>query len=588
MLRPPGRALRHRARGLLLLLFAGLLAAAGGAYWAAAPVAHTGQLVDAEGRPVAGARVATAPGLLSPAIEARSDGAGRYWIAVRRWPPTPPAMSVHAEGFLPARTRGGRAVLRRWPRVSGQVLDDLGRPLAGATVVIGGAAAAYRAVMTDLEGRFDVFVERGAGDASLSVVMAQHDPVSRPLTLSPNAIIHLDLALSRQLGTLHLESEPEGLPPLLDGQPTPACAATPCDFKVLAGEHSVSLASELYVPWEQAFEVAKDGAVSLHARLERKTGTLALVPPYAGELAVDGRDVPDGGWTAAVPTGKHTATFRSAATWPALVSVDVAWNQVTEVRFQPAPVVQGDPAAFLNQLRAYLAASGPGRYGVYLEELGSGSALGVDEGTRMVAASVIKVPTALHLLRQVDAGRVQLGDEVTLEPDDFMGGTGSLYSTARPGDSRTYQDLLALTIQQSDNTAWKALDRTLGRSSVDAYAASIGAGDCRQADDYCSPRSAGRMLSELARGRLLSPASTQRLLGLLRTTLFNDRINFYLSGVAVAHKVGMDGGVINDCGVVYLARNPFTVCVFTETDDPDRGVQVIRDVARAAARYYAR
>ena len=94
------------------------------------------------------------------------------------------------------------------------------------------------------------------------------------------------------------------------------------------------------------------------------------------------------------------------------------------------------------------------------------------------------------------------------------------------------------------------------------------------------------MLSQLARGRLLSSPSTKLLMGLLETTVFNDRINHYLPGVTVAHKVGMDGGVINDYGVAFLPGDPITICVFTTTSDPALGVQVIRDVTRAAVHYF--
>src|SRR5204862_3360536 len=132
---------------------------------------------------------------------------------------------------------------------------------------------------------------------------------------------------------------------------------------------------------------------------------------------------------------------------------------------------------------------------------------------------------------------------------------------------------------QSDNTAWLALRRVLGDGAINAYAASIGAGDCSQVTDWCSARSAGHMIAELARGRLVSAGSTRLLLDLLETTIYNDRINFYLGGTTVAHKVGMDGSVRNDCGVVFLAADPFAICVFTTVGDVDQGVQVIRDIA---------
>src|SRR5207253_775921 len=98
-----------------------------------------------------------------------------------------------------------------------------------------------------------------------------------------------------------------------------------------------------------------------------------------------------------------------------------------------APTPAGsDDASFVSGLRAYLGAQGGGTYGVYVEDLGSGSAAGAGDTTALEAASVIKVPEALYLLHQADAGRVDLSAQVTLQPDDFMGGTGGLFGTAHP------------------------------------------------------------------------------------------------------------------------------------------------------------
>ena len=103
-------------------------------------------------------------------------------------------------------------------------------------------------------------------------------------------------------------------------------------------------------------------------------------------------------------------------------------------------------------------------------------------------------------------------------------------------------------------------------------------------------RSAGHLLAQLSRGRILGSGSTKQLLDLLRTTIFNDRIPYYLGGLSVAHKVGMDpdNGVANDCGVIYQANggDPIAVCVFTTTGNPDNGAQVIRDISRAAVQLW--
>jgi beta-lactamase class A len=567
-------------------LAASLLAAGGAGLWAATPVPSTGQLVDAAGHPVAGAAVGAATTLVSPAASALSDTQGQYRLGARRWPAGPPQLTVLASGYLPARTTGGRLVLHRWPHLAGEAIDDAGSPVPGAVIVVALAGRVLEAAMTDMDGRFDLLVPAAGGTFSTTAVGDEHDTGFRDVRLALDQTATIELTLPRQFGVLHVESDPAGQGPRVDGAVPPDCPATPCDVRVEAGAHRVAFGGDLFLPWESDVQVDKGATAAVSAPLVRRTGTLTVAAPPAGELIVDGQGVAGSTWSGVVPTGRHAVAFRSAGTWPLLQQLDVGWNQTTQATLAPTAVAS-DAAAFTDGLRGYLAAQGGGSYGVYLEELVSGATIGVGDTSELEAASVIKVPEAVYLLKQVDAGQVKLDDQVTLEAGDFMSGTGSLYSAAHSGDQYTYRQLLTVLIQQSDNTAWLALRRVLGDGSINAYAASIGAGDCDQVTDWCSARSAGHMLAQLARGRLVSASSTRMLLGLLETTIFNDRINWYLQGVTVAHKVGMDGSVRNDCGVVFQGSDPFAICVFATVDDVDHGTQVIRDVARAAAWHYS-
>jgi beta-lactamase class A len=566
---------------------ASLLAAGGAGLWAITPIPFTGQLVDAAGRPVAGAAISAATALASPAASAFSNAQGDYVLGARRWPYEAQQLTVRAAGFVPARTEGGRLVLQRWPSLTGQAVDDAGSPIPGAVITVARGGAVLTAAMTDLDGRFAVTVP-ATGSLTTTGLGDAHDAATQVVPLAVDQSAKITLTLPRQFGVLHIESSPAGAAPQVDGAAPPDCAATPCDVRVEAGAHQVAFGGDLYVPWETDVQVDKGATVGVIAPLVRKTGMLTVNAPAAGELTLDGAQVTASVWSGLLPTGQHTVSFRSNGTWPYSLQVSVAWNQSTQPTLAPAAVSGGgDAAGFTNALRAYLASQGGGSYGVYLEELGSGAAIGVGDTTDLEAASVIKVPEAIYLLRQVDAGQVKLDDKVTLEAGDFMSGTGSLYGTANPGDQYSYQQLLTLLIQQSDNSAWLALRRVLGDASINAYAASIGAGDCDQVSDECSPRSVGHVMAQLARGRLISGASTQMLLGLLETTIFNDRINWYLPNVTIAHKVGMDTAVRNDCGVVFMASDPFAICVFTTVGDVDQGTQVIRDIARAAAWHYS-
>ena len=571
---------RWLVSGALLVV---LVLLSGGAMWIATPTPTTGELLDSAGRPVPGAIISEAGTLFSPSGQVRSDSKGTYRIGARRWPYSTPRLSVVALGFVPVQTTGGRLVMHRWPQLSGVVIDDAGVQLAGAVVTLTYLSQVVDAIMTNFDGHFAMTLPDVLGNASVTAFMDQHDAGSQKVSLALDDTPAIKLTLARQFAKLHVESDPDSQAPQIDGQPAPDCQSTPCDLTVLAGAHQVAFVTDLFVPWQTDVVVGKNDALTVRAQLERKTGTLNINAPAGGELAVDGQGLSGSPFSGKIPTGQHTVGWRSASTWPAVAQADVKWNQTTDVNLAPTSVGH-DASSFTSGLKGYLNAQGGGTYGVYLEGLRSGVTVEVGDTTSMEAASVIKMPVALLLLQQADSGQIVFSDQIDLHPEDFMSGTGSLIYTAHPGDMFSYDQLLSLLIQQSDNTAWRALRRVLGDSQIDAYAASVGAGDCHQATNACSARSAGRTMAQLARGQLLSQTSTQRLLSLLETTQFNDWLPYYVGRTtAVAHKIGTDpgNGVANDCGVVFLSGDPFAICVFT-TAPGQTGTQVIRDIARAA------
>ncbi len=476
--------------------------------------------------------------------------------------------------------------MHRWPRLSGRVVDDAGAALVGAVVTVAYHSAVIAAFMTNLDGRFETVLPNVVGDLSVTAQIEEHDPAMGQIAVALDQSPALQLGLSRQFAKLHVDSDPAGQAPQIDGQPASDCQSTPCDLSLLAGAHRISFVTDLFVPWQTDVSVSKNDQITVHAQLERKMGTLTAAAPNGGELSIDGQLVDGRPFSDKVPTGRHLVGWRSAGTWPSASQVDVKWNETANVSLTPAAVA-GDPNGFANGLRDYLNAQGGGTYGVYMEGLRTGTSVSLGDTTSMEAASVIKMPVALYLLKQSDTGKLVFSDQIDLHPEDFMSGTGTLNGTANPGDNYSYDQLLSLMIQQSDNTAWRALRRVLGDSQIDAMAASMGAGDCHQATNFCSARSAGRMMAQLARGQLLNQSSTQRLLNLLETTVFNDWLPYYVGRATIAHKIGTDpdNGVANDCGVVFLPSDPFAICIFT-TAPGQSGIQVIRDVARAALNLY--
>ncbi|HLQ60578.1 MAG TPA: serine hydrolase [Candidatus Acidoferrales bacterium] len=565
---------------------AGLMAIVGAA---ATPLETGGRALDVQGRPVAGLRaeLVSGTGVVS---RAWTDTRGRFGLSGLHLMGTY-QVRIQGTGFLTAMVPAGTAqtvVVHRLPSLVGRVLDDTGAGVAGAGLELSQAGRpGIISLESDEDGFFWLLGRADPGNYRLTVSARAHDPFRANLALASDHTLQVTPVLPRELGTLTLSSDPSGVAPVLDGQALPGCAATPCTVPLAVGSHTISLETDLYVPWSHEFNLRRHDSISLSAVLERKTGLLELSGPAApdAELDIDGSAVYASTWSGRLPTGTHRVAYRAGAYWPALASVGIDWNQTATLGLRPS-VVATDASGFIGGLDAYLSSLG-GQYGVYLQDLGSGRELGSrDQNTLMEAASVIKLPVALFTYHQAEARKIKLDDLVTLQDSDFMGGTGVLNGTAKSGDRYSYRDLLAYLIQQSDNTAWMALRRVLEDGKIDAFSASVGAPDCLQDVDGCTAREAGLMLAGLYRGRILNRANSDALLGLLETTVFNDRINWYLSGYTIAHKVGMDGGVINDSGIVFLGGRPFVISMFTYTDDPAKGTQAIRDVARAAAYYF--
>lgn len=572
--------------GALALASLGLGGAIVGSGFAVGPADTAGRVVDVHGSAVAGAAIELRQDA-HPTAAGTTDRNGGYHLSggLRVRPST---VLVSAADYLPAAARaGGVTVLHQRPVVQGRTVDERGAPVPNARVAVELAGGAIVETMSDGDGFFHLGRALLPGPALVTITAAGHEMAIELADLTADGAAQVASTLARQVAYVELATTPPGQRVRVDGEAPAGCTGTPCTIEMAPGEHTLSVESDLYEPWSHSMTAWQGDRLPISVQLVRKTGTLAVSAPGGpgAVLLVDGSPVDARGWTGLLPTGRHTVGFRSPDRWPWSAWAEVGWNATTSLAVSALAISPGNEGQFTANMAAYLDAL-PGRYGVYIGDLAGGRTIRYHAGDPMEAASVIKLPLAAYLESQAQSGAIKMDDQVTLEDGDFMGGTGTLYGRAASGDKYTYHDLLALMVQQSDNTAWQVLKRVLGADKVDAYASGAGFGDCHQSDDMCSAASAGMLAGRLAAGRLLDADHTRDLMNLLQTTAFNDRINYYLPGVTIAHKVGMDGSVMNDTGVV-LGAHPFVVSVFTDSGDPDQGIEVIRLVARAAAQLFS-
>lgn len=352
---------------------------------------------------------------------------------------------------------------------------------------------------------------------------------------------------------------------------------------------------------------------------------LFMLPALAGASIVQAQY-----WQRPAPPQPKTATMqRAAPALPAASAAELAAQRILDARIDSIG-------------RAF-----PGDVGIAVRDVDSGWTSHYDGTTWFPQQSVSKFWVALTALDRADQGALSLSNSVTVGRDDLTLFHQPLRSLVlKSGGFRTtLSDLMHRAITQSDNTAndfilWKAggpeavrdflskkgiegirfgpgerllqtriagLDWRPSFSIGNAFYAARNAvpASVRRAAferyiddpmDGATPLGTVEALARLKQGELLSPASTQRLLGIMSNTRTGaQRLKGGLrSGWRLAHKTGTGqvfGGAqagYNDIGILTAPNGrSYAVAVFirrTSAPLPTR-MQMMQNVTRAVIGY---
>ena len=131
-------------------------------------------------------------------------------------------------------------------------------------------------------------------------------------------------------------------------------------------------------------------------------------------------------------------------------------------------------------------------------------------------------------------------------------GTGVLY-TYPLGYTMTLRECAEFLIKKSDNTAWKMLDRYLGRDYIRAELYRVGARSTQYwIPNTTTPNDVLLMLREIADPSYTTPDLSAEMLDLMSNTDFEDRLPQPLpEGTRVSHKIGYFGSTFADAGVIF-------------------------------------
>lgn len=230
----------------------------------------------------------------------------------------------------------------------------------------------------------------------------------------------------------------------------------------------------------------------------------------------------------------------------------------------------------------------PGHLGFYYHNLITAETFGVHEDEVFGAASVIKLPLYLHILKESAAGRLSMDERLTVRQEDKVPicGALTLFTGTVEADVRT---LCRLMISISDNTATNRLIDYAGLEKASTGFAAMGlektkitrklfdrAASRKGLRNVICLREIGDLLCDLYHRRFVSDEVCQEALDTLLLQQVDHKLNGKICGeVQIAHKTGEDDCLSNDVGIVF-APQPFVVCFAGHDTDVYRWEDLMR------------
>jgi beta-lactamase class A len=239
--------------------------------------------------------------------------------------------------------------------------------------------------------------------------------------------------------------------------------------------------------------------------------------------------------------------------------------------------------------------------GVSAKNVVTGKRVDVRADERFPMGSVYKLPIGIEVLHQVDAGRIDLSERITIR--QFSPGHSPIRDKAAGKPvTMTVQDLLVAMVRDSDNTACDVLLRRVSPANVTARMRAMNgaairvdrtekqiAADIRKHGerhyasdprDTATPRGMVAMLEALMRER----KANERIVRMMIDSPRN-RIRVALpENIVVGHKSGQMPGTRNDVGFIDAPGGAtIVIAVFTKggvTSREEERAEVISAIAK--------
>ncbi|MEN3014923.1 MAG: serine hydrolase [bacterium] len=185
-----------------------------------------------------------------------------------------------------------------------------------------------------------------------------------------------------------------------------------------------------------------------------------------------------------------------------------------------------------------------------------------NEGMVFPAASIVKIPLCLLILKKVQDNKLEL-DQV-IDIDQKVGGSGIVKDLTIKAYS--IRDLITLALIVSDNTASNTLINLCSFEEINSFIHSYGlVNTCLNRKfmvdlvnppvNFVTASEMNLLLCKLLNYEILSKHYSLMFIDILLKQQYREKIPLFLKDVLVANKTGDISGISHDSGIVFLESN---------------------------------
>ena len=230
---------------------------------------------------------------------------------------------------------------------------------------------------------------------------------------------------------------------------------------------------------------------------------------------------------------------------------------------------------------------------VYYRDLNNGPWFGINMDEHFSPASLVKVPVLIAFLKEAETSPGLLERSILIEEEPrYDDQNFKPEQRLVKGESYSYRQLLERMIVYSDNVAYDLLLNNFDLNKLSRVYQDLGVNIEDRADqgpdgDVITVREYSSFFRILFNASYLNHDSSETALRLLSEVQFDQGLLAGLAkGTKVAHKFGerryLDTGLrqLHDCGIIYISRSPYLLCVMSRGYDFGFLEVFISDVTR--------